>query len=165
MTPTDMDNAQNMNGYDAHPEDAMVESHLVETTDEDGNVHIFEKIDEFDVEDNRYALLLYMGEQEEGGTLAKAAEQLSQKLSGATMGEHHEHGPDCNHNHDEEGDEELVIMKVVKGDDGADWLEEIETDEEYEQAVAHLEHRQNNGDLLFDINITDIDDDDSDANE
>lgn len=131
-------------------DEAMMESHLVETTDEDGNVHLFEKLDEFELDDERYALLVYMGEQPEGGTLAQAAEQLSQKMSGADNADGSQQS-----DNDSDHDEELVIMKVSVGDDGADWLEEIETEAEYDKVVAHLEHRQDSGDLLFELDITD----------
>ncbi len=51
-----------MMGFDdAELKNTLKEVDVVETTDEDGNVHYFEPIDEFEVDGNLYALLIYQG--------------------------------------------------------------------------------------------------------
>jgi hypothetical protein len=51
-----------MMGFDdSELKNTLKEVDVVETTDEDGNVHYFEPIDEFEVDGNLYALLIYQG--------------------------------------------------------------------------------------------------------
>jgi uncharacterized protein YrzB (UPF0473 family) len=38
---------------------------IIETTDEDGKVHIFERVEEIEVDGNAYALLVYQGSEDE----------------------------------------------------------------------------------------------------
>ncbi len=153
----------------------MPASHLIETTDEDGNTHVFEKLEEYDIEGQRYALMIYVGEQEEGSTLEQAARQLAQQLTedmgsngnGNGNGHHtpedakaavepHVHGPNCNHGHDADGDdegydEELVIMRLVTDEDGDDIFEAIEDDAEFETVVSAIEAMSENGELPFEL--------------
>jgi uncharacterized protein YrzB (UPF0473 family) len=46
---------------DAMPDDIDI----IETTDEEGNVHIFERVEEVEIEGQLYALLLYQGAENE----------------------------------------------------------------------------------------------------
>ena len=52
--------AQDMTEQNGH---GMVE--VVETTDENGVVHYFERIDEMEIDGQAYALLLYQGTEED----------------------------------------------------------------------------------------------------
>ena len=52
-----------MMGFDdAETKQNLREVAVVETTDEDGNVHYFEPVEEFEIEGNLYALLVYQGD-------------------------------------------------------------------------------------------------------
>lgn len=52
-----------MTGFDdAELKNTLREVDVVETTDEEGNVHYFEPVEEFDIDGNIYALLVYQGE-------------------------------------------------------------------------------------------------------
>jgi len=97
----------------------MVDSELIETTDEDGNVHLFEKIDEYELEGQRYALLVYAGEKE-----------------GSLLGGH-QHSAACNHGDDDE--EEVVVMRITADADGVEVFEAIEDDAEFEKIVSHID--------------------------
>lgn len=88
---------------------------IIETTDEEGQVHIFERIDEIEVESQRYALLLYQGSRDESG----APKAL-----------------------DEGYDEEFVAMRVVTDEDGSDYFEVIDNDEEFDRVVKYIEAHQ-----------------------
>ena len=89
----------------------MVE--VVETTDENGVVHYFERIDEMEIDGQAYALLLYQGTEED-----EAPEE------------------------GEEGyDEEFVLMKVIKDADGTPVYEYIEDEEEFNRVAAELEKK------------------------
>jgi hypothetical protein len=101
---------------------------VVETTDEEGKIHYFEKVEEVEVDGKSYALLIYQGseddEEEEGG-------------------EGHVHTDACKHGSgegdDEEGyEEEIVLMRISREDDG-DVYETIEDDEEFEKVMQHIE--------------------------
>ncbi len=46
-------------------ENGRYEAEIIETTDEEGQVHVFEKIDEIEIDDEEYALLVYKGENVE----------------------------------------------------------------------------------------------------
>lgn len=82
---------------------------LVETTDEEGVTHYFEKIEEFECDSKPYALLIYRGTSNDD--------------------------PEA----DEEGfDEEYVVMRVAQ-EDGELAYEYIEDEEEFKKAIAHLE--------------------------
>ena len=84
---------------------------LVETTDEEGNVHYFEPVEELEVNGTTYALLVYKGGEE-----------------------------DLDKDEDEEGyDEEFVLMKVTQDDDGTPVYEYIEDETEFAAVVAQLE--------------------------
>jgi Protein of unknown function (DUF1292) len=96
---------------------AMVE--VVETTDENGVVHYFERIDEMEVDGQAYALLLYQGTEED---------------------EAPEDG--------EEGyDEEFVLMKVIKDADGTPVYEYIEDEAEFNKVAAELEKKDYDFDI------------------
>jgi len=100
--------AQDMTEQNGH---GMVE--VVETTDENGVVHYFERIDEMEIDGQAYALLLYQGTEED-----EAPEE------------------------GEEGyDEEFVLMKVTKDADGTPVYEYIEDEEEFNRVAAELEKK------------------------
>ena len=112
----------------------------VETTDEDGTVHYFEKVEEFEVEGKDYALLIYQGteedqeeedQEEEDGDDAKA---------------------DGEDDEDEAGfDEEYVVMRITHEDDG-DVYEQIDDEAEFQKVVAVLEA------MDYEFDATDDDD-------
>lgn len=84
---------------------------IIETTDEDGQVHVFEKVSELEVDGQEYALLIYRGAgDEEGGVEPQ----------------------------DDGHDEEVVVMKISH-DDGLEVYEAIEDEAEFERVVAFIE--------------------------
>jgi hypothetical protein len=85
------------------------DAYIVETTDDEGQVHLFEKVDEFELEGQQYALLIYLG-----------------------SGDEEEEGK-------EEGyDEEIVVMRVSRDTDG-EVYEAIEDEAEFERVVQFIE--------------------------
>ncbi len=94
---------------------------IIETTDEDGQVHIFEKVDEYEIEGQRYALLIYQGSEEE--------EDETEETIAEAEGDEED---------DEEYDEEVVVMRVVM--DGDDQVyESIDDKDEFDRVVAFIE--------------------------
>jgi hypothetical protein len=94
-----MENGRTDNGY-------YNETDIIETTDEDGQVHIFEKISELEVDGQEYALLIYKGNSYDGETDEKK---------------------------DEGYEEEVVVMKISY-EDGQEVFEAIE-DEDSEVSI------------------------------
>lgn len=97
------------------------EGDFLETTDENGVVHYFEKVEEVEMDGQPYALLIYQGnsdeEEEEGG-----------KKTGKA-------GDD----EDEDGfDEQYVLMRITREEDG-DVFEMIEDEEEFKKVMEFLE--------------------------
>ncbi|MFM7467898.1 MAG: DUF1292 domain-containing protein [Vampirovibrionales bacterium] len=87
----------------------------VETTDEDGHVHYFERIDELEVEGKEYVVLIYHGKEGE--------EKQAQE------------GDDAGH------DEEIVLMRLIRHEDGDEFVQ-IEDDEEFEKVLSVIEGLQ-----------------------
>lgn len=112
---------------------------VVETTDEDGNVHYFEKVEEVEVDGVQYALLIYQGGEDDEET--------------ATEDE-------------EEGfEEEYVVMKITQDEDGAVY-EYIEDEVEFKKVLVELEKLDYDFDLSDDDEEEDEDgDDESDEGE
>ncbi len=94
---------------------------IIETTDEEGNVHVFEKVDEYEFEGKRYALLIY-----QGGDDADEGDDEAESTNGNGNGS------------DEGYDEEVVVMRVVHEEDG-DVFEAIEDEGEFERVVQYIE--------------------------
>jgi hypothetical protein len=86
----------------------------IETTDEHGDVHFFEKIDEIEFEGQQYALLIYQGRGSEEG------------------------GPKQPEEGEEGYEEEIVVMKISYEDD-AEVFEAIEDEDEFERVVQYIE--------------------------
>lgn len=92
---------------------------IITTEDEEGNIHLFEKVDEIEVEGQRYALLIYQGAGD--GSDEDAEKEGKDKEEG------------------EDGyDEEVVVMRVSMEDD-AEVYEAIEDEEEFERVVQYIE--------------------------
>ena len=87
------------------------ETDIIETTDEDGQVHIFEKISELEVDGQEYALLIYKGNSFDGEAEEKK---------------------------DEGYEEEVVVMKISY-EDGQEVFEAIEDEAEFEKVVAYID--------------------------
>jgi Protein of unknown function (DUF1292) len=86
---------------------------VVETTDEDGQVHYFEPVDELEVDGQLYALLVY-----QGTTLEPVAETEDEDGAGYS--------------------EEFVVMRIVmEGDERL--YESIDDDAEFERVISQLE--------------------------
>lgn len=97
-----------------------LEVDIIQTTDEDGQIHVFEKVDEFEIDDQGYALLIYKGSGED--------------WEAETARKEEEAG--------EEGyDEEVIVMKILE-EDGEEVFAEIEDEEEYQKVVQYLEENQ-----------------------
>lgn len=91
------------------------ETDIIETTDEDGQVHVFEKISELEVDGQDYALLIYKGNEAEEGAEEKAESE-------------------------EEGYEEEVVVMRITFEDGQEVYEAIEDEEEFEKVVAFIDN-------------------------
>jgi hypothetical protein len=94
---------------------AQEESIIIETTDQEGNVHLWEKVDEIDMEDKRYALLIYQGSGEEGKDGIEGTDE------------------------DEDGYDERVFLMRIGEEDGAEVFEQIEDKEEFDKVIAYIE--------------------------
>lgn len=108
------------------------ETDIIETVDEDGQVHVFEKVSELEVDGQEYALLIYKGNQSE---------------------ENAEEKPES----EEEGyDEEVVVMRISYEDD-QEVYEAIEDEEEFEKVVAFIDNMDDDdSDLVIDLSdVTD----------
>jgi hypothetical protein len=93
------------------------ETDIIETTDEDGQVHVFEKISELEVDGQEYALLIYKGnDSEEDAEKEEKAES------------------------EEEGYEEEVVVMRITYEDGQEVYEAIEDEEEFEKVVAFIDN-------------------------
>lgn len=82
---------------------------IIETTDEDGKVHVFEKISELELDGQEYALLIYKGNGEDEAPEAAEGE-----------------------------DEEVVVMRISY-EDGMEVYEAIEDEAEFERVIAAIE--------------------------
>lgn len=88
---------------------------IITTSDDEGAVHLFEKIQDLEVDGKPYALMVYLGKEED---LDK--DEIAARA-------------------DAEGyDEEVVVMKVSV-EDGAEVYEAVEDEAEFEKVVAHIE--------------------------
>jgi hypothetical protein len=104
------------NGNDQHTEQdealLLEDPPVIYTTDEEGKNHQFQMVDMIEVEGQPYALLLYLGEGDEGTTAPKA-EGL-------------------------EDEPELVVMRITE-ENGDQVFEMIEDEAEYEKVLAYLD--------------------------
>lgn len=98
------------------------ETDIIETTDEEGQVHIFEKVSELEIEGKEYALLIYKGNEYEEKPDAPAAEGK-----------------------DEGYDEEVVVMRISY-EDGQEVYEAIEDEAEFERVVTYIENMEDDDD-------------------
>ena len=114
-----MENGRTDNGV-------YTETDIIETTDEEGTVHVFEKIQELEIDGQDYALLIYKGNEYEAD---------SEESEGAE---------------DEEGyDEEVVVMRITQ-EDGEEVFEAIEDEAEFERVVAFIENLEDD-DIAIDV--------------
>lgn len=125
-----MDNSPAENGV-------YEETDIIETTDEEGQVHIFEKISELEIDGQEYALLIYKGNgvDEEGAS-------------------------------DEEGYEEEVVVMKISYEDGQEVYEAIEDEEEFNRVVAFIDTLEDEeGGVSIDVEdfLSNLKDDDSSA--
>ena len=86
-----------------------LESNIIKTEDEDGNIHSFELIDVVAMGDQEYGVLIYLDEEGE---------------------------------HDEDEEQEIVIMKLIKEDDGY-VFESIDDDDEFNRVAMFIEEELN----------------------
>lgn len=94
------------------------ETDIIETTDEDGQVHVFEKISELEVDGQEYALLIYKGNEPD---------------------EEVEEGEEADEDAEEGYEEEVVVMRITY-EDGQEVYEAIEDEEEFEKVVAFIDN-------------------------
>lgn len=106
------------NGHDS--------SELIGTTDEEGVIHYFEKVDEFELDGQTYALLIYGGSEEDEDEQASDDEEAE----------------------DEGFDEEYLLMKVSKDEEGVSVFEPVEDEAEFEKVADYLENLQSEKDVL-----------------
>ena len=108
---------------------------IITTEDEEGKIHQFEKVDELEVDGQKYALLIYLGSGDSLETIEKEADE------------------DASDDDDEDGyDEEVVVMKVTM-DGEAEVYEAIEDEDEFEKVVQYIE------------SLEDVDEDEEDEEE
>ena len=99
------------------------ETDIIETTDEEGQVHIFEKISELEIEGQEYALLIYRG-----------------------------NNPDEEEKAGEEGYEEEVVVMKISYEDGQEVYEAIEDEEEFNKVVAYIDNLdEEDGEVSIDV--------------
>ena len=99
------------------------ETDIIETTDEEGQVHIFEKISELEIEGQEYALLIYKG-----------------------------NNPDAEEKAEEEGYEEEVVVMKISYEDGQEVYEAIEDEEEFNKVVAYIDNLEDeDGEVSIDV--------------
>jgi len=90
---------------------------IITTTDDEGEVHLFEKIQDLELEGKQYALMVYLGTETE---YDKKSDEEKAKA-------------------EEEGyDEDVVVMKVST-EDGAEVFESVEDEAEFEKVVQYIE--------------------------
>ncbi len=106
------------------------ETDIIETTDEEGQVHIFEKVSELEVDGQEYALLIYKGSGEK---------------------EEAEEGAE-----DEESEEEEVVVMKISYEDGQEVYEAIEDEEEFERVVAFIDNMEDDEDSEVSIDLGDF---------
>ncbi|MFM7390823.1 MAG: DUF1292 domain-containing protein [Vampirovibrionales bacterium] len=100
---------------------------VIETLDENGQAHYFEKMDEVDHNGTRYALMLYHGETAPAGLGFGDDESDDETLL------------DAEANDEGEGyEEEFVLMRIMDDGDG-DVYEAIEDEEEFNTVLALFE--------------------------
>ncbi len=111
------------------------ETDIIETVDEDGQVHIFEKISELEVDGKDYALLIYKGNEQGEGV-----------------------------EEPEEGYDENVVVMRISYENGEEVFENIEDEAEFEKVVAFIESMEDDedddvildiGDFVADVEIED----------
>jgi len=100
-------------------------SDIIETTDEEGAVHVFEKVQELEIDGQEYAILIYRG----NGFEEDSADDAS----------------DEDDDSDEDEDEEVVVMRISHDGD-SDVFEAIEDEAEFERVVAYIEQMQDEED-------------------
>lgn len=94
-------------------EEKDLETKIISTKDENGEVHNFELLDIVEVEGKEYGLLVHVDEESECSCGSESEEEC-------------------------ECEEEVVIMKLIKnGDDYS--FETIEDDEEFNKIVSFIE--------------------------
>ncbi len=114
-------------------------SDFIETTDEDGQVHVFEKIDEYDVDGKRYALLIYQAEDDVESPSANGNGE--QKASD---------------DDDDDGyNEEVVVMRIAQ-EEGAQVFEAIEDEDEFQRVVKTIEKAAMAGESDHDIDFSEV---------
>lgn len=139
------------NGHLGDDQDAIPgfeEVEIVHTTDEEGNVHIFEKIDELEIDGQDYALLIYKGTETEEANGEHGDVTIKQSHH-----HHHEEGETCSHHHhkddedddEDESDDEVVVMRISY-EDGLQVYENIDDEEEFEKVVQAIENLELEGD-------------------
>ncbi|WP_303674472.1 DUF1292 domain-containing protein [Vampirovibrio chlorellavorus] len=108
---------------------SYIETDIIETTDEDGQVHVFEKVSELEVDGQEYALLIYKGNQPD--ELDEEAEEGAES---------------------EEGYEEEVVVMRISYEDGQEVYEAIEDEAEFEKVVAFIDNMDDEeGDVEIDV--------------
>lgn len=105
------------------------ETDIIETTDEDGQVHVFEKVSELEVDGQEYALLIYKGNQPE-----------------EVEGEEDKEEDDS-----AEGYEEEVVVMRISYEDGQEVYEAIEDEAEFEKVVAFIDNMEDEEGIAIDL--------------
>ncbi|MEI7473854.1 MAG: DUF1292 domain-containing protein [bacterium] len=97
-----------------------IETKIIRTQDENGEVHNFELVDVVEVDGNEYGLLVYVDEDETAETEKSEGCGCSNEECGC------------------EEEEEIIIMKLNKSGESYSF-ETIEDDDEFSKVVEYLE--------------------------
>lgn len=125
---------------------------IVETTDEAGNVYIFEKIREVEFEGNTYALLRYpQGDQPTNGSTPPAEPTDNGINSLQAIG-----------SDDDEEEDRILLMRLSYDATGAEIYDMIEDEDEFERLSAHIAEKEGLDDDEDEVGFASDDDDDDD---
>lgn len=105
---------------------------IIETVDEEGQVQIFEKIDEYEIDGERYALLIHQNDEDEED--------------------------EADDKEDEGYEETVIVMKIIT--EGEEEVLEALNDDEFDKVVKYIEENSDE-DSGFDFVVDEDDDDDA----
>lgn len=97
--------------------DESIESKIIKTQDENGEIYSFELIDIVELDDKEYGLLIHINEEKESASSSDSSEESKES---------------------EEDEEEVVIMRLNKEDIGY-VFQAIEDDDEFNRVIKFIE--------------------------
>ncbi len=131
-----------MTGFDdAELKKSMREVDVVETSDEEGNIHYFEPIEEFDLDGQVYALLVY-----QGNSLEASEEEEGYEEEFVVMKVTYEEGDRIYEAIEDDAEFERVIAELENMDFEVDIHEQLGMCEDHMEgkACSHEHHQHDN---------------------